>query len=206
MRRDLTIYKLLGRCDNDRQTILLHSRLQGEELRLTLLHEMCHMGKGPGYAHGPVFLRKVRRLVKLGESKLIDDVEQYDGTAMARYFDTLPKHTIHEVSFREAVTADLDSLAQIEYRRRWPKVLAFLADKYKITPSQFRRAAPWAQRQWEEDSALYRQDDRRRRRLTGDQFRKTVTDHFKSADGFNDRAGFVGTPERRTVDITKLNE
>jgi len=55
--------------------------LEGEELRLTMLHEMCHIGSGAGWVHGPLFRRKVRRLVRLGVPGLVEDIERYDGTA-----------------------------------------------------------------------------------------------------------------------------
>jgi hypothetical protein len=45
----------LGQCDNARRTILLAPHPSPEALRLTLLHEMCHIGTGPGYDHGPRF-------------------------------------------------------------------------------------------------------------------------------------------------------
>jgi hypothetical protein len=151
--------ELLGRCDNKRRTILLRSDLRGETLRLTLLHEMCHIGKGRGYDHGPVFLRKAHRLVKLGESKLIEDIEQYDGTAVSRYIEKCRSEgrTIPEIPFRQAVIDDLDSLAQTEYQRRWPKVVSWLAKQYRMSPSKFRRVAPWAEREWRQASKIYRE-------------------------------------------------
>lgn len=89
MRRQL-YERYLGLCDNKRNTISLQKDLSPEDLRLTLLHEMYHIDNGPGYQHGPRFLRKVRRLVKLGESKMIEDLERYDGTAAARDYESMP--------------------------------------------------------------------------------------------------------------------
>lgn len=59
-----------GECRDSTRTISLRRDLAGDALRLTLLHEMCHIGQGDGSAHGPRFLRKLHRLVRLGESKL----------------------------------------------------------------------------------------------------------------------------------------
>ena len=43
----------LGVCRDEIRTILLRADLQGEELRLTLLHEMCHIGTGKGLLSRP---------------------------------------------------------------------------------------------------------------------------------------------------------
>ena len=163
IRRNLS-GKLLGRCDNERRTILLDNNQIDEDLRLTLLHEMCHIGRTPGWEHGPTFRRKVNRLVRLGESKLIEDVERYDGTAVVRYLATL-KHPIPEISFRQAVMDDIESLAMTYYRRQWPRVLTFLAHQYRMTPARFRRLAPWAERTWRKSAAEYRREETLRRKF-----------------------------------------
>ena len=114
IRLDLSHNKLLGYCNNQRRTIILHKHQTGEDLRLTLLHEMCHIGNARGLDHGATFQRKVRRLVNLGEPKLIEDAERCDGTAIARYVASRAR-PIDEISFRDAVTTDIDSLAMEEY-------------------------------------------------------------------------------------------
>ena len=63
IRRDLAKKEIRGKCNNESQTILLEKTLEDDEIRATLLHEMCHIGNGPGYDHGPRFLRKLRRLL-----------------------------------------------------------------------------------------------------------------------------------------------
>src|SRR5207245_227092 len=40
--------RFLGTCPDETRTILVDSSLAGETLRLTLLHEMCHIGTGRG--------------------------------------------------------------------------------------------------------------------------------------------------------------
>ena len=156
--RNLTKQELLGRCYNQGKTILLEKSLTDDALRQTLLHEMCHIGSGPGYDHGRLFLRKVRRLVRLGESKLIEDVERYDGTAEQRDYEELKRKgvQIHDVSFRQAVENDLDSLSMSQHHRRWPTILRWLADEYRMSPAVFRRVAPWAERVWRKKARLYR--------------------------------------------------
>ena len=59
--------RAMGLCNNKTRTILLLQSLDGEKLRLTLLHEMCHIGKASEYPHGPQFLKKLHRLARLGE-------------------------------------------------------------------------------------------------------------------------------------------
>jgi hypothetical protein len=74
-------------------------------------------------------------------------------------------HPINEISFRDAVTNNIDSLAMEKYRLRWPKVLAFLARQYEMSPTQFRRAAPWAERVWRNSAAEYRVNEAARRQF-----------------------------------------
>ena len=112
----------LGQCDNARRTILLGPHPSPEAFRLTLLHEMCHIGTGPGSDHGPRFLRKVRRLVRLGETKLVEeDIEHYDGTAVERFLEArrAAGETVGEEPFRVTMRSDLESMALSFPTRRW---------------------------------------------------------------------------------------
>ena len=151
IRRTNIIGDCLGLCNDRTKTILLKKDLAGEDLRLTLLHEMCHIGTGSGYDHGPRFLRKLHRLVRLGETKLKEkDIEHYDGTVEAREIEKLRSEgkLSPEISWRERVLDDLDTLAIESASLRWPKVCRMLADRYKTTPAKFQRVAPWAERKW----------------------------------------------------------
>ena len=141
--------RFLGTCSDETQTILVDSSLAGEMLRLTLLHEMCHIGTDKGYSHGPVFLRKLRRIERLGEPKLLSEVEQYDGTdaarriAAARAAGTLGG----EMSFREAVWSDLDGLAfSGRALPRWRTVRRRLSETYGVAPSDVDRLG--ARKEW----------------------------------------------------------
>lgn len=58
--------------------ILLDEQIKSKRLlRHLLLHEMCHIGPQMRDAHGPRWLRKVARLVRLGETDLQEDLAQY---------------------------------------------------------------------------------------------------------------------------------
>ena len=157
---------LLGQCDNTRRTILLAPHSSPEKLRLTLLHEMCHIGTGPGHSHGPRFLRKLRRLVRLGETGLVEeDIEHYDGAVVERHLEAVRAdgHVVNEMPWRDALRSDIESLALGNpdlQRVRWPRVARYLVEQYHVTVSQLRRAAPWAERLWREQTALVREERR----------------------------------------------
>ncbi len=104
-------------------------------LRLTLLHEMCHIGTGRGYSHGPRFLKKMRRLVRLGAPKLLEDVERYDGTRDARAIEAArAQGTLGPaITFRDMVMADLDSASAEHYARSWPTIRRALAEQYRMS-------------------------------------------------------------------------
>ncbi len=158
IRRAVLFGRCLGLCSNDSRTILLRRDLEGEALRLTLLHEMCHIGPESGYDHGPRFLRKLRRLARLGEPKLLDDIERYDGTAIERMIAqrTADGRLVPEIPFRSAVSSDLDSLAMERPFLRWTTVRRVLAREYNISPARFQYLAPWAEREWRQVSGDYR--------------------------------------------------
>ena len=58
---------LLGECLTDRKLIRIAPSLKGkpDQLRRTLLHEMCHIGTGTG--HGKRFQAALMRLAEQGE-------------------------------------------------------------------------------------------------------------------------------------------
>ncbi len=159
IRRAVILGRCLGLCSNDSRTILLRRELQGELLRLVLLHEMCHIGTGSGHDHGPRFVRKLCRLARLGEPNLLKDIERYDGTAVNRTIAKLAAagKLASDIPFRSAVSDDIEAVASaLPFLRTWSKVRGWLADKYHLSPSQFDRAAPWAEREWRRVSGEYR--------------------------------------------------
>jgi hypothetical protein len=171
-----TLHGLLGRCRNAHRTILLAPHPSLEALRLTLLHEMCHIKSGstdPGYDdHGPVFLRKMRRLVRLGETKLVaEDIERYDGTEVQRAIRAARAagRLGPGIPSRVAVRNNIEEIAYSRSWRgtRWPRVARALAFAQHMTVPQFRRAYPWAEREWKQRKAEARaeilQDERERR-------------------------------------------
>lgn len=50
-------------------------------------------------------------------------------------------------------------------RVRWPRVARVMAEQYHVTVSQLKRAAPWAERIWREETALFRQERRLQEQL-----------------------------------------
>lgn len=149
----------LGICSNQTKTILLRRDLAGEDLRLTLLHEMCHIGTDSWCGHGPRFLRKVHRLRRLGEPRLLDDIERYDGTKSEREIEALRaqgKLDDEPIPFRVLVHDDLKAAALEQYRRPWKTIRRLLANQYEMSPAQFQKFAPWAERKWREASQQYR--------------------------------------------------
>lgn len=167
IRRTVLRGNVLGVQRDKTRTILLRRDLTGENLQLTLLHEMCHIGTGSGYSHGPRFQKKMRRLIRLGApSKLLKDVECYDGTEDARRIAAAQAAgTLKgEMPFRDAIKSDLEGLAIVRAGYRWPKVRRFLSEQYKIAPSDIDRYAPWAQRDWRRLSAEYRSIERQQKK------------------------------------------
>ncbi len=68
-----------GECVHFSGTIVLDERIKSRQLlRHILLHEMCHIGPVTRDAHGPRWSRKVARLVRLGETRLQEDLLMYE--------------------------------------------------------------------------------------------------------------------------------
>ncbi len=160
IRRAQVLGRALGRCYNLTQTILLRKDLSDEDVRLTLLHEMCHIGPDVrGDVHGPRFRRKLHRLVRLGEPKMLEDIERYDGTATEREIARLKaegKLGGPEIPWRSDVWSHLDAFALERPFLRWATVRRVLAGEYRMTPAHFQRRAPWAEREWRQLSGDYR--------------------------------------------------
>jgi hypothetical protein len=141
--------KKLGVCRDATRTILIRRPQSSDAEALTLLHEMCHIGPERGFMHGPIFQRKVRRLVRLGAPPaLLQDLEQYDGTFVTRWLESqeAARQPVDEIPFRDAVQSDLEELA--ERRVRWATVRRTLVHAYQTTPAEFDRRAPWAEAEW----------------------------------------------------------
>lgn len=68
---------ILGARDINRREIFLWRGLAGEELRTTLLHEMCHIGPSTRNAHGMRFLLKIARLIRRGEQELLQMLSDF---------------------------------------------------------------------------------------------------------------------------------
>jgi SprT-like family protein len=149
--RRATLPHRLGSCSNVTRTILIHRQSPDDEA-LTLLHEMAHIGPTRGFNHGPIFQRKLRRLVRLGAPPaLLDDVERFDGTELRNLLAKAAAagRPLREMSLRDAVLSDLEGWAEEDYRHRWPTIRRVLAAQYQASPAQFDRVAPWAEIEWQ---------------------------------------------------------
>jgi hypothetical protein len=159
---------LRGWCRDETKAIMLDRTLTGEDLQMTLLHEMAHIGTG-GAEHGPQFQLKLRRLLRLGApARLLEHLERYDGTAITRFLETRRAvgSPVMERPFRVAVREDLEAMAfdTAAAKRRWVTIERVLVDQYDMTAAQLRRACPWAEREWRRLSAEARQEIRLRQR------------------------------------------
>lgn len=153
----------LAYCRNETRTIVVRADLAGNDLRLTILHEMCHIGSDGGRVHGALFQRKMRRLVGLGVPKLTGDLERYDGTADQREFE---RHIaaggsggIDDRPLRVIVSEDLENIAMSNPNRRWSWIRRYLAHVYKLSLPQVDRLMPWAQKEWRRLSAEWREHE-----------------------------------------------
>lgn len=161
IRRSVLRGSYLGICNNKTRTILLSKSLSGDRLRLILLHEMCHIGARRGAEHGPMFLRRLRRLVALGEAWLLTgDIMRYDGTAEEKNLRQSKAlgRPIGEASVRAVVLGELDRAARDEMtsHRRWPTIRRWLARKYNLSEAGFEHACPWARAEWSRLSKIAR--------------------------------------------------
>jgi hypothetical protein len=166
LRRDLTKHNLRGLCVGERRVILIEQTLKGDQLRRTLLHEMCHIGDHGANAHGPRFLRKVRRLGRLGETALEEDIEQYDGTETRRRLEAARSagRLGPEQSWRSDVLSWLESVSLTDdYRRRWPTIRRTLARQFEVTESRIQRLG-WAEREWGRLRAERYEDEQAKKR------------------------------------------
>ena len=157
--------KYIGFCNNRTKTILLDASLNGNELRETLIHEMCHIGMPKDYGHGPIFQRKLRRLARLGECGMRDDLKCYDGTIAEEYLEKIRaqgREIGPEIPFRTVIESDLDSYASEYWRKRWDTIRRVIAAQYDLTPLQLQRLAPGAEKQWRRLSLDYRHIEKHR--------------------------------------------
>ena len=141
----------IGQCDDSQHLIVIDPSETGTALRLTLLHEMCHVGNHHGAWHGPIFLRKLRRLERLGETGLVADIERYDGTLADRQVEEMRARgvTVQDVPASEFILDDLHEIAANGlYRAQWATIRRGLAKRYEISEAKLQRLAPTAEHTW----------------------------------------------------------
>lgn len=139
-----------GRCNPESRTIKIQRGLRGEDLRRTVLHEMCHAGSTA--KHGRLFERELKRLGKLGE-KWIDE-------EIAAYREAQP--------LREMVEQDIENSAlDLQgVRITWREVKRRIANGCGLTSKEFGKEAPWARKSWERKRGDFLAWDEMRRRYT----------------------------------------
>jgi len=134
-----------GHCNSRRRVIVLSSRLTGDDLVHTLLHEMCHIGC-PG--HGPMFRAKLRRIARHAPPS----IAAWASREAAQLAEPYP--------VRQQVWDNLDALAM--ERPGLPWATAWRLVEYELPPerscpgSRPRGLRRWARRQWAHLSENYR--------------------------------------------------
>jgi hypothetical protein len=122
-----------GECFPDRRLIQLRRGLAGDELRRSLLHEMCHIG-APG--HGRRFLAKLARLVDQGEAWAQEELERY-------------QHTQH--TWTDLIAQVKDALEETAYehpRPRFTVIRSGVANILCCEPGQVLQKVPWLKAAW----------------------------------------------------------
>lgn len=130
---------------------------------------MCRIGSGASDefgGHGPRFLRKLRRLLRLvAPARLLEDLATYDGTPLRRYLEACRAEgkPVTGMPFRVAGESDLEAIAEACPTIRWARLERYLTKTFTMTAAQLRRACPWAEAEWRRLSAAIREDIRLRK-------------------------------------------
>jgi hypothetical protein len=122
-----------GECLPGQRLIRLRRGFTGDELRRTLLHEMCHIG-APG--HGQRFQAKLARLVDQGEVWAQEELDGYRQTPL-----TWPQMIAD-------LKDGLDELAYQQPRPRFATLQRYAADRLSCRPGEVLRKVPWLQAAW----------------------------------------------------------
>ncbi len=127
-----------GQCDGDSQTILLSKGLSETELKVTLLHEMCHIGC---VGHGKRFLNKLTRLA-LSNDEWVRNWAIAEGKLYSKD-NVIPWNVL--------VSDVRDQLWQLAYRNpsySFRKIVANVANLVGLVPKDVERKLPWLRNAW----------------------------------------------------------
>jgi hypothetical protein len=127
---------MMGRCDSETRTIKIQRGLRGEDLRRILLHEMCHHTAGTA-RHGKLFEKELRRLGKLGEAWVEEEIRQ-----------------CREVQPFRAMVEELAENIAMELGPEhvsWRGVKRCIAHQCGLTSPELGRGAPWLRKFWERE-------------------------------------------------------
>ena len=121
-----------GECLSERGLIRLTVGLEEDELRRTLLHEMCHIGC---HYHGQKFLARLIRLAEQGEQWATEEAEMYRNGP----------------SWNESIRMIRDDLFTIalDGTPRFRDVVAFFARDFGEHPARFIKRIPWLKAAWQ---------------------------------------------------------
>jgi hypothetical protein len=122
-----------GECFPARRLIQLRRGLTGDELRQTLLHEMCHIGS-PG--HGRRFQAKLARLVEQGEPWAQAEIDGYRNSPLSW------------PNMLRELRASLDEWAYRQPRPNFAAIQRYAADAMTCRPSEILRKVPWLGAAW----------------------------------------------------------
>ncbi len=139
-----------GLCRQEKQTILIRPGLDGNDLRETLLHEMCHIGST---GHGKRFQAKLARLASLGERWAEEQRASYEEACRSSLTVTaIIRHTIDDWVWQ---CADIP----------WIQIRRLLAREVGLSPNRLIKAAPWVRRVWQREVAEWRFSEHKREML-----------------------------------------
>ncbi len=148
-----------GLCRQEKQTILIRPGLDGNDLRETLLHEMCHIGST---GHGKRFQAKLARLESLGEKWAEKQRASYEEACRSASPITANiRHTIDDWVWQ---CADIP----------WTQIRKLLAREVGLSPNRLIKAAPWVRRVWQREVAEWRFSEHKREMLRAKLSRETT--------------------------------
>ena len=126
---------LEGWCDVERRVITIDPRrVSPDDVRKTLLHEMCHAATRGGGGHGKRFLAELARLAAAGEKWAEEERQIYADPARRI------RATRHSIREHLEDLLRVDKPGEIEWRR----ARAYTAHWFGMSQPEFSERFPWA--------------------------------------------------------------